>query len=590
MFSRFLYPVRSRLILALLVPLLPILIAMVVIGWHSSQAQVQRANESTENYALIASGYQKDILDGLHELLTTVAETPTYRSPGEVCERSLNRIAARLSWVSVLAVTDRNGKIICGSGQSKGVDLSDRAYFTEARQTLQYTISDALTGKMTGQPTLVGAMPWSDDNGDFAGMVIAGIETKQFAEAFQELPLPAGSRYYVLDRTGHMLAGSGGFPDQLRERLASLPPLGSKGVPFIMHDEDMTRAYSGSTLERGSLLVLIGIPRKFFLDTDKNNLLVSILGPIAVLVVVIVSISFLGNRLISAPVTSLIRTARAYSRGDLTARPAPGPAGGEIKELSSTFADMADRIARREKELQDAIQRREAMLREIHHRVKNNLQIVISLINLQSKSVSIPAAQDAFTEIQTRMRALALVHRYLYESDDLQSVNIGAFLTELCSSLQLAYNVSPDRVTLEVRADAVWDISDRAIPLALFMTETISNALRHAFPEGRPGYIKVTLKALAEGRAAFSVEDNGVGIEAQPSYENAEGIFRTPKPLPGLGMSLTKAFARQVDGELTMEGPPGTVITLVFRSRPVPENLLPPLISDHPSVLPHTAA
>ena len=202
-------------------------------------------------------------------------------------------------------------------------------------------------------------------------------------------------------------------------------------------------------------------------------------------------------------------------------------------------------------------------MREIHHRVKNNLQIVISLVNLQSKSVAIPEAQSAFTEIQTRMRALALVHRYLYESDDLQSVNIGSFLTELCSSLQSAYGVSPMQVTMDVIADAVWDISDRAIPLALFMTETVSNALRHAFPENRTGYIHVRLKDLGDSRAIFSVEDNGIGMDEKTDKAN------TPSPIAGLGMSLIKAFSRQVDGELIISGPPGTLISLAFKTKGV---------------------
>jgi two-component sensor histidine kinase len=210
------------------------------------------------------------------------------------------------------------------------------------------------------------------------------------------------------------------------------------------------------------------------------------------------------------------------------------------------------------------------MLREIHHRVKNNLQIVISLVNLQSKSVALPAAQSAFTEIQTRMRALALVHRYLYESDDLQSVNISAFLTELCGSLQTAYGVPQSRVAMHIKSDPVFEIIDRAVPLALFMTETISNALRHAFPENRPGFIKVTLKALDSSQAVFTIEDNGIGLGTDPQENKEDGIYRVPKSMAGLGMSLARAFAKQIDGELSISGVGGTLVTLVFKSKPAP--------------------
>jgi len=120
-------------------------------------------------------------------------------------------------------------------------------------------------------------------------------------------------------------------------------------------------------------------------------------------------------------------------------------------------------------------------------------------------------------------------------------------------------------VAIEVDADEVWDVSDRAVPLALFMTETMSNALKHAFPQGRQGVIRIVLKAGQESMVRFSVEDNGVGLtEAQTA---AQG------PQASLGMSLIKAFARQVDGKLTISGPPGTVVSIEFLNKYQPHDV-----------------
>ncbi len=569
MIKPFFYSIRSRLTLALTIPLLPIVIAMIVISWNANRDQMERANESTKNYALIASGYQKETLDDLKQLLSVLVESNDYKIANPSCSRTLNKVLARLQIYSTIAIVDRDGAMICGTGSADGLNIADREYFIHAKQSMQFTLSESLIGRVSHKQILVGAMPWADENGDYAGMAVASIDSDQFAASFHDMPLPPGSRYYLLDHNNVMIAGTNAMPDLLRAKLASLPVMNSSPLPFVLHEDSVSRTYTAMTLENGALTVLIGIPRRFFLNVDPGNFVVSILGPIALLLVVLTTIWLLSHRLVSAPVTSLIRTARSYSRGDLTVRPVAKSAGGELKELSTTFADMADRITSREGELKEAIQRRELMLREIHHRVKNNLQIVISLINLQSKSVAVPAAQEAFTEIQTRMRALALVHRYLYESDDLQSVNIGSFVTELCSSLQLAYGISPARVLLNVEADPVWDVSDRAIPLALFMTETISNALRHAFPENQPGQIHVMLKAMDNGLACFSVEDNGVGIESATSSAE-DGIFRAEKPFAGLGLSLTKAFARQIDGDLTITGPPGTQVRLIFKAHQSP--------------------
>ncbi len=557
----------------MLVPLVPLVILLSFVTWQNNVQQLERANESAENYALVASGYQTELIVDLRQLLSIIVEGADYRGGGDVCKRSLNRIFARLSNYSSIAVTDKNGTIVCNTGDPSSVNLSDRSYFQLARKSMQFTLSELLEGKVSHAQVIVGAMPWADKNGDFGGMAVASIDAQRFASSVQDMPLPIGSEYYVLDRAGKVVAQSGQMPDDLRARLADLPLLEKKPQSFMLRDGKVTRTYTAIAVDNGALTVLIGIPRRFFFSISAGNLLIGLLGPITMLAVSILLIWYLGNRLVTAPVTGLIRVARAYSKGDLLARPPISVGGGEFRELSTTFTEMADRILTREQDLQEAIQRREMMLREIHHRVKNNLQIVISLVNLQSKSVSLPAAQEAFTEIQTRMRALALVHRYLYESEDLQSVNIGSFLTELCSSLQQAYGVSPARIAIEVKTDPVYEIIDRAVPLALFMTETISNALRHAFPSNRPGYVHVSLKLLEGTNASFSVEDNGVGIDSTEPESVADGIFRAAKPQTGLGMSLAKAFARQIDGDLTISGPPGTMVSLIFKSKPAPSAL-----------------
>lgn len=280
-----------------------------------------------------------------------------------------------------------------------------------------------------------------------------------------------------------------------------------------------------------------------------------VIGPIALSLVAVGVVWFATDIQISRPMRRLIRAAEAYSNGDLSSRlPLIGPA--ELRNLSAMFNEMAVRIDRREGELRDAVETREAMMREIHHRVKNNLQIVTSLLNLQAKAVEGNGAKRAFNDIQTRVRALALVHRYLYESEDLQSVNLGAFLKELAASLQLSYGISEEQVAIEVDAESVWDVSDRAVPLALFMTEAMSNALKHAFPQGRQGVIRIVLKSMPDSVVRFSVEDNGVGLtDAQALAQGTQS---------SLGMSLIKAFARQVDGTLTISGPPGTVVMIEF--------------------------
>jgi two-component sensor histidine kinase len=280
---------------------------------------------------------------------------------------------------------------------------------------------------------------------------------------------------------------------------------------------------------------------------------------IGVIILALTIAWLIADILIARPLRRLADTARAYGGGQLAA-----PHCSELDALAETMTGMSARIGIREKELSQAIETREAMLREIHHRVKNNLQIVTSLLSLQAKSVQGENVQRAFSDVQTRVRALALVHRYLYESDDLQSVNLGAFLKELAASLQLSYGISQDQVEIVIEADEIWDVSDRAVPLALFMTDAMTNALKHAFPQGRRGVIRISLKSLPDSVVRFTVQDNGIGLtDAQAhAHESQPGLGQ-----PSLGMSLIKAFARQVDGKLTISGPPGTSVSIDFTNK-----------------------
>jgi two-component sensor histidine kinase len=308
-----------------------------------------------------------------------------------------------------------------------------------------------------------------------------------------------------------------------------------------------------------------------------------LIEPVLFGVIALFLVWLLLDRQIAKPLNRLA-AASTYGKSEPGLEPVAIPSR-ELDAVSATMADMAERIAAREQELKDAVETRGALLREIHHRVKNNLQIVTSLLNLQAKSVQGEDARRAFDDIQTRVRALALVHRYLYESDDVQSVNLGAFLKELAASLQLAYGAANDQVSIEIDAETVWDIVDRAVPLALFITEAMTNALKHAFPQGRRGIIRVVLKALPDSVIRFSVEDNGIGFSepqtaprgpqagpGQAGLGQSPGSGQSNSGQPGLGhsslgMSLIKAFARQVGGKLTISGPPGTIVMIEFVRR-----------------------
>lgn len=229
----------------------------------------------------------------------------------------------------------------------------------------------------------------------------------------------------------------------------------------------------------------------------------------------------------------------------------------EVRDLAASFEDAADRLEAQEAALRAALERSELLMAEVHHRVKNNLQIISSLLNLQGARIAEPAARAEFEAARDRVRALATLHRHLYMHPDHEAIDLGAFIEELAGQIFQASGERPgERIVLSVRAPSLRISSDQAVPLALVITEAVTNALAYAFPGGRRGRLEVTLTTEGD-RARLSVHDDGVG-----------GGLDRAADRRGLGNQLVRALARQLGGELRAETGAGTMVTLDFPLRP----------------------
>jgi len=206
-----------------------------------------------------------------------------------------------------------------------------------------------------------------------------------------------------------------------------------------------------------------------------------------------------------------------------------------------------------------SVQQKEAMLKEIHHRVKNNLQVVTSLMSIQANRLGDEASKRALAELQRRVRALGLLHRHLYEGDDLRYLDFGQFTVELCQMVKESSGPAGRGVTIEVDIPPIPITADRAVPLGLLITEALGNSLKHGFPHNQAGIIRIGLSVTPEGLATISISDNGIG-PPPPSADNTAGSEMST----GTGMILMQAFAQQLGSALTVEGPPGTTVRFSF--------------------------
>jgi PAS domain S-box-containing protein len=239
---------------------------------------------------------------------------------------------------------------------------------------------------------------------------------------------------------------------------------------------------------------------------------------------------------------------------DLYAFPMIDADTGAIKGVIEYVRDITERM-RAEEALKASLREKEVLLKEIHHRVKNNMQVISSLLSLQSRHLEDPKAIGMFKDSQHRIRSMALVHEKLYQSKDLSRIDFGQYLQNLVVYLVHSYQVDSGRVQLKIDVrEAALDINT-AIPCGLVVNELVTNALKHAFPGGRKGEVRVTLRPGADGRFTLTVGDNGVGWPRGADFRKTDT----------LGMQLVTMLVDQLDGEIELKKKPGTVFRISFR-------------------------
>lgn len=184
---------------------------------------------------------------------------------------------------------------------------------------------------------------------------------------------------------------------------------------------------------------------------------------------------------------------------------------GAITHFVAVKEDITER-KRADEQIRASLAEKETLLRELYHRTKNNMAVITALLALQADFIDDPRIAEAFTGAQNRIFSMALVHQKLYEAQDLSRINLMEYINDLAVLLMKSYQVSPDRLRLVSEMEPVWVLIDTAIPCGLVLNELISNALKHAFPNGREGEIRIRLRRMENREIQLSVADNGIGV------------------------------------------------------------------------------
>ncbi|MEG3225495.1 MAG: hypothetical protein BME94_08340 [Methanobacteriales archaeon Met13] len=199
------------------------------------------------------------------------------------------------------------------------------------------------------------------------------------------------------------------------------------------------------------------------------------------------------------------------------------------------------------------MEEKEILLKEIHHRVKNNLQIISSLLNLQSRYVDDPKTEILLRESQNRVKSMTMIHEKLYQSPDLAHINFREYIYSLLNGLLGSYGLNTDIIRPKIELKDFFLDLNIAIPLGLIVNEMVSNSIKHTFPDGARGEIRVKMN-LKENNYILTVSDNGVGL---PEYLDSENAST-------LGMKLIYSLSNQIDGNLEVFRNEGTEFRLTF--------------------------
>ncbi|NDK56122.1 ligand-binding sensor domain-containing protein [Pontibacter fetidus] len=222
------------------------------------------------------------------------------------------------------------------------------------------------------------------------------------------------------------------------------------------------------------------------------------------------------------------------------------------KSLVKMNALLEMRVNHRTRMLERKHREKELLLQEVHHRVKNNLQIVISLLNLQARHIQDPATKEVMQAIRSRVRSMALLHERLYRHNNLEHINLEEYFREICESLYAAYGVSEENVTLYLKIPDVTIDLDSAITLGLIVNELISNSLKYAFQDAATGKLGIELHQLENDHYQLMVWDNGIGA--------AEGLNQQKS----FGLQLVASLTKKLGGEIKYENNNGTKFILYF--------------------------
>lgn len=536
----------------------PIALVSIVQGIDRANRDGAEVRERLIQTARAASTSEQNILAAAEQIARAMANLPEVRNVEAGCRQDLADALRGVAFFSDMARVDTKSHVVCSaSDRGTGLDLSRQPIWKDIARTGDFRVTGEATSGLTSQPAILGMLPITGGDGRFQGAVVIAIDVHWLDDMLHSSRLPKDSVVAVFGRGGHIIAAN--HPRVAQAIFGKGAEADGGDVRFAPDAKGRTWTCATSPLLGKNVLVGFAMRRASLFGPTYVHVLIDFGLPFLMLALTWLAIWVVTERQLTRWIVYLARISETYRRGHYSVRPKLEGAPKDFQQLGSALAGMAESIEDRDRRLRDAVAQKTVLIREIHHRVKNNLQIVMSLLSLQANQLHDASAQAALQDSRARINALALVHRILHELEDQSLVDLKRLLEDLTVQTREGFG---DRHDLQIETDILprYVSSALAVPLALFTVEALTNVFKHAFPRsGRiGGTIRVTLRPAPEGRLRLAIEDNGVGFEGEPE---------------SVGTRLIQTFGQQVGGTGMIHSQPGkgTTVELWFPDPDLPD-------------------
>jgi len=542
--------IRVRLGVALAFALLPVLALSVIQSTLSFQREARDQRADLVDAAQRSAATARARIEAGQVLLQTLA-------PGSVgfqCALRRAEIKDRIAGYANLIRFDAIGRVACAAASvPPDVQRRDRPWFSALAAGAPMVVTSTPGAAYASEPALLAGVRAEQPNGAFDGALAAVITLASLRPEKNDRSLPHGSEVALAGANGRYLSttAAAAFPASLDGRLNGSARQG----PALWFGADRNgelRVFSSAPLVGRDVYVLLSAPSQGLVAWAWLNPLTTLALPLVAFILALAAVLIVAERGVVRWIAYLQRIAAIYARGRFTVHPFKAEtAPPEIRDLAETLDAMAETIAARDADLTRSLAEKDALMREIHHRVKNNLQVISSLVNMQQRALADPAARAAMSDTRQRIAALALIYRALYQGTDLKRVDLRDFLEDLIAQLITGEPGRGPPIRSELTVDPLIIDPDRLAPLALFAVEAITNAKKHGL--GATGGILTVGFCVRGAEAELAISDTG-----QEGRASAVG--------GGVGRTLMIAFARQLRGEVTFCANPGGGLTakLVF--------------------------